>query len=161
MAETYAYCLLKNHFHILLRVREKPLPQHLTGLQDLSGVEKSTNPSKAFSNLFNSYARTINQTYGRTGSLFQRPFGRIEVKSEAYFSWLTHYIHFNPQKHGFCEDFKTWPHSSYQTMLSEKATKIRKTEVLDWFGGKQAFSQYHQTQTGNPDFDAMIGDDSF
>jgi len=93
VADTFAYCLLKNHFHLLIKVKE-----HLPGLQNLEDVLPA---SKAFSNLFNAYTKSINKAYKRSGSLFQKNFRRIEVSSDKYFTRLIHYIHFNPQKHRF------------------------------------------------------------
>ena len=52
IAETYAYCLLRNHFHFLVRIKDE---KDLTGFENLSGL----NPSglgQPFSNLFNAYA---------------------------------------------------------------------------------------------------------
>ena len=128
VADTFAYCLMRNHFHLLVRIKDET---DLTGLGDLSGLPE---PSRAFSNLFNAYARSFNRAYLRTGALFQRPFGRIEVTSEAYFSRLVIYIHQNPQKHSFVADFRDWPYSSYHALLSAKPTHLRRDEVLAWFG---------------------------
>ena len=121
IADTFAYCLMRNHLHLLARIKD------LTGLPDLSGLK---DPSQAFSNLFNAYARAFNKTYQRTGALFQRPFSRIEVTSDAYFSRLVIYIHQNPQKHGFVSDFRDWPHSSYHTFLSAKPTHLKRDDVV-------------------------------
>jgi hypothetical protein len=108
--------------------------------------------SKSFSNLFNAYTKTINQAYERSGSLFQERFKRKEVKSEAYFIRLVHYIHFNPQKHGLIQDFRDWPHSSYESFLSVKPTQLSRDEVLQWFGSKEAYKDFHrQIPTGLSD----------
>lgn len=56
VAETLAYCLLPNHFHLLIRVREPQSPQAVA-------------PSQAFSNWFNAYARAFNRRYGRSSAL--------------------------------------------------------------------------------------------
>jgi len=42
--------------------------------------------SQHFSNFFNAYTKSINKAYGRTGSLFEERFGRIEVTTDAYFT---------------------------------------------------------------------------
>ena len=140
VADTFAYCLLKNHFHFLVRMKEL---SHLTGLGDLSGVGDVKEPSQYFSNLFNAYARSINKAYDRTGSLFQRPFGRIPVTTDAYFTQLVIYIHQNPQRHGLVDDFRDWPYSSYQAIIGSKATKLEREEVLSWFGDKEALNVAH------------------
>jgi REP element-mobilizing transposase RayT len=73
--DTYAYCCLKNHFHVLVRlkpaVEQRPTSAHATASQHLG-------------NLFNAYSKAMNKAYERTGSLFERPFERIEVDSQRY-----------------------------------------------------------------------------
>ena len=136
VCDTFAYCLMKNHFHLLVRVKEN---QTCQVSENLAGQQAS----RQFSNLFNSYAKAINISYQRTGSLFEKPFGRIEIDSDRYFARLVHYIHFNPQKHGFVEDFRDYPFSSYQTMLSTNPTSLCREEVLNWFQGREEFVGLH------------------
>jgi putative transposase len=132
IAETYAYCLMKNHFHLLVRIRPEP---DLPGFKNLAGLDYS----KAFSNLFNAYSKAINNAYQRTGSLFEKPFKRIVVDSDSYFVQLVNYIHHNPQKHGFTVDFRTYPHSSYRTIIKQKVTRLEVNRVLEWFGSHDTF----------------------
>jgi len=136
IADTCVYCLLRNHFHFLVRIKTVEEQETLRVLK----------PSQQFGNLFNAYAKAINKAYNRTGSLFQNPFGRIEVDSDAYFTWLVIYIHQNPQKHGLVDDFRTWPHSSYQTLLSTEPTRLKRDDVLAWFGGVDNFVVLHQQE---------------
>ena len=149
IAETYAYCLMRNHFHFLVRIKDLQDLQDLTGLgrtpgsPDLSGLKK---PSQHFSNFFNAYTRAFNKTYDRTGTLFQRPFGRIAVTSDAYLTWLVVYIHHNPQKHGFVDDFRTWPYSSYHAHLSDKPTRLQRDDVLAWFHGTEGLVMSHRQE---------------
>jgi putative transposase len=134
IADTFAYCLLPNHFHFLVYIKD------LAGLPDLSGLRK---PSQHFSNLFNAYTKAFNKAYDRIGALFQRPFGRIPVTSDAYFIHLVTYIHQNPQKHGLVADFRAWPYSSYHAHLSDKPTRLRRNDVLAWFDGPEGFTMAH------------------
>ena len=136
VADTYAYCLLRNHFHLLVRVKTEEEQETLRVL----------NPSQQFGNLFNAYAKAINKAYNRTGSLFEHPFGRVEVTSDAYLIWLVIYIHQNPQKHGFVDDFRTWPYSSYRTFLSTKPTRLKRGDVLAWFDCVDCFETSHQQE---------------
>ena len=140
VCDTFAYCLMRNHFHILVRVKEL---QNQTSEVFKTSEVSSKAIAQQFSNFFNSYAKSINTTYKRTGSLFQNRFGRIEVDSDRYFAQLIHYIHFNPQKHGFVEDFRQYPYSSYPAIVSEKPTRLCKEEVLKCFQGKDNFVQIH------------------
>jgi len=98
------------------------------------GVSVLTTPSQKFINFLNAYAKSINYTYGRTGSLFQHRFGRIEIASEKHFLHLLAYIHRNPQKHGFVDDFREWSYSSYHAYFSQKASRLKRDVVLAWFG---------------------------
>ncbi len=134
IADTFAYCLLKNHFHILLRIKPE-LAQ--------TNIDKHS-PIQAFSNLFNAYTKAINKAYGRTGKLFQEHFKRIEVTNQHYFANLIFYIHFNPQKHGFVNDFRVWPWSSYSAYISSLPSKVMRDEALQFFGDRQAFTAFHQ-----------------
>ncbi len=89
--ETYAFCLLPNHFHILIRTK----PFHQPGER----AKLKMNPvSAAFRKLFTAYSQAINIQQKRTGSLFQKPFKRLEVRTTQQLANLVHYIHINPQK---------------------------------------------------------------
>jgi hypothetical protein len=105
---------------------------------------RKPDPSRQFSHLFNAYAQSFNKAFGRTGSLFERPFHRREVTSECYIRQLIIYIHHNPQHHEFTSDFKGYPWSSYGTILSEKPTLLCRDAVIDWFDDKTNFVEAHR-----------------
>jgi REP-associated tyrosine transposase len=115
-------------------------------LKTLRVSSKTLRVYQVFSNFFNAYTKAINKAYGRTGSLFEHPFGRIEVTSEAYYSRLIIYIHRNPQKHGFVTDFRDWPYSSYHALLSAKPTHLNREDVLNWFGDLDNLVATHQQE---------------
>ncbi|MBI1882207.1 MAG: hypothetical protein HYR94_28880 [Chloroflexi bacterium] len=108
------------------------------------GLTKSIPYSSQFSNFFNAYTKAFNKAYQRTGSLFEHPFDRIPVTSEAYFVRLIIYIHQNPQRHGLIADFKQWPYSSYRTFASTQPTRLKRDAVLSWFDGPDQFTAQHQ-----------------
>jgi len=138
--ETYAYSLLPNHFHLLVRVKDKVQPIK-TGTKTYLEADKIL--SEAFRRFFTSYAKSINEQQGRTGSLFQKNFKRKLVDSEVYFTQLIYYIHANAQNHGIIDDFKLYPYSSYGRILLDTQSKLFKKEVLEWFGSKDAYIDYH------------------
>jgi REP element-mobilizing transposase RayT len=78
VADTYAYCLLRNHFHVLLRIKREDEVLSIQNSKDKKGIfltnKDHYNPSKSFSNMFNAYSKAINKSYNRTGSLFEKPF---------------------------------------------------------------------------------------
>ena len=118
---TYAYCLLGNHFHLLIRVR--PEEELIPLIKDKPCYWHVSN---GFSSFLQSYTRAMNKVYDRTGALFETPYKRIAVTNDAYFSQLVAYIHFNPIKHGFVKDIDEYPYSSYNTHLSNSKTKLKR-----------------------------------
>jgi putative transposase len=146
-AQTFAFCLLKNHFHVLARIKAKEeiqFPQsHNQSLRVSETLRDYSYPSQKFADFFNAYAKAINKAYSRTGSLFQHPFGRVPITNTSQFFRVVTYIHQNPQKHKFVEDFRDWKYSSYGTILSEKPTRLQRTTVLDWFGGATQYINFH------------------
>ncbi len=73
---------------------------------------------------------------------------------------LVHYIHFNPQKHGFIADFRDYPHSSYKSLLSDRPTRLEREGVLNWFGGRAGFAAIHQTLTDEKAIWALVSEDA-
>ena len=149
VAETYAYSLLRNHFHISVRIKiEEEYFQQISLASKRGEVPatkpKKFNPSQAFSNFFNAYAKAINKGYGRTGSLFEERFGRIPVTNDSYFMNLIFYIHYNPQKHGFVGDFRDWEWTSYHALLGTSETTLKRVEVLNMFDGIKGFEEFHK-----------------
>jgi putative transposase len=132
IAETYAWCLMKNHFHFLVRIKEK----------DLAGTEKL--PHQCFSNLFNAYAKAVNKKYNRHSSLFQRAFKRKLVEDEVYLKRLILYIHNNPVHHRVCEDAISYPWSSYVTCLSEEQNILKQQKAIALFQDLSNFRYMHQ-----------------
>ena len=143
IADTYAYCLMPNHFHLLVRIKtEAELMAEKSDFSQKSDF--SVVPTRAFAALFTAYTKAINKAYGRTGRLFGEHFGRIEVTSERYYTNLIFYIHANPQKHGFADDFRTWPWSSYNALVTDGPTHLCRDVVRDWFGGRVQMDVFHQ-----------------
>lgn len=137
VAETYAWCLMRNHFHLLIQM--SPLQE--------SNLKSSNNRnlvSQSFSNLFNAYTKAFNKRYDRTGSLFEKNFHRIEVSTESYLRHLVVYIHSNPVHHGFCDNLWDYPWSSYGTILSANPTKLQRSQVIGWFDDKGNFVEMHK-----------------
>ncbi|UWY29749.1 transposase [Flavobacterium sp. TR2] len=133
IADVYAYCLLKNHFHIVLRIKNTTdLPEKFK--------EKIHLP---FSNLFNSYSKSINKAYSRTGSLFQEHLQRNRIENEEYLKQLILYVHLNPVKHKFSKDFQSYRHSSYRSYLSDRERSIDRRFVVGLFGDLENFIFCH------------------
>ncbi|WP_235942568.1 transposase [Salinimicrobium oceani] len=126
-----AYCLLKNHFHLVVKTKEE---------------QTEKNISKAFSNLFNAYAEAINKTYHKTGSLFQTRFKRIIITNEDYLRNLLIYIHLNPENHNMIADFRDYKYSSYPIYQTGKSNLIDEAVVLSLFGSAKNFNAVHKAK---------------
>ncbi len=133
VADIHCYCLLPNHFHLLIHTKSSTTSKLIT---------------QAFSNCFNAYTKSINKAYKRTGSLFQERFGRKYIDDESYYTQVIFYIHCNPEKHKLCVDFTKYLYSSYQSLLSDKPTLLMREQVINWFGNKEQFEKFHR---GNQD----------
>ncbi len=142
VAFTYAFCLLRNHFHLLVQILELEDLRRARAFATIDDAQDYV--SLQFANLFSTYTKAINKAYGRSGNLFMRPFKRKRVGSDRYFQQLILYIHHNPQTHGLVTDFRAWPYSSYGILTSERKTVVRRAEVLTWFDGLQPFIVAHQ-----------------
>jgi len=169
IADTYAWCLMKNHFHFLVRIKDEDETGFyvfennssrsvgrwkIVSMEDLpvsagpGRVEKlkKPTPSRQFSHLFNAYTKWFNIRYNRTGSLFKKPFKRKLVESEDYLRRLVYYIHHNPVHHGFSDTIIKYPWTSYLAIVKPHETKLKQEEVIDWFEDLENFKFYHQQE---------------
>lgn len=148
IAATYCYCLMPNHFHVLVQIKqEKALlvffddklkKSEATGFENLSLLI-----SKQFANLFTSYAKAFNKQQSRRGSLFNRPFKYKMIDNENYLMNVVKYIHLNPVHHGFVEDVESWQWTSYHELKGETDTFLNRRQLLDWFDGRKLFEDFH------------------
>lgn len=119
----YAYCLMTNHYHLLLETTQ-------------------ANISKIMHYLNGSYTTYYNIKRKRSGHVFQGRFKSIVVDKDSYFQELSRYIHLNPVKAKIAEQPDAYPWSSYSGYLGKKDL------VLDYDRIKQCLgmdnSQYRQ-----------------
>ena len=149
--KVHAYCLMPNHFHFLIYVKNY---EEVRLLKDFQGVknlpEEKLQPliekkiSKSFANLFSSYAQSFNKLYKRKGSLFIPNMKAKLLPGSSDICKVVHYIHANPVHHGFVKEMGLWKYSSYNAYLSEEKTLLSKMEVLEIFGSLKYFIEYHQ-----------------
>jgi REP element-mobilizing transposase RayT len=157
--DSYAYCLLPNHFHFLVRLKsEDSILETATAVTPylrtvpqgklVSAKEEERDyhavVERQFKRMFTAYAMYFNRKYKRKGNLFYRPFKRVSVKNEVHLQWLVYYIHHNPAKHGVSADFLNYQWSSYQELISKKNTILDREQVWAIFGSKELFLNFHQ-----------------
>ena len=97
----YAWSLLPNHFHLLLRTGREPI-------------------SRVMRRVLTGYAGAFNRRHQRTGHLFQNRFKSVLVEEEPYFLQLVRYIHLNPLRAGVVQqvgDLDNWPWSGHAALM--------------------------------------------
>lgn len=170
VADTYAWVLMGNHFHLLVRIKnadslqlQNP-HQNPQGFQNLEGLEKveglktvEKRITQQFSNLFNAYTKAYNKKYNRTGSLFEHTFRRKLIDSDDYLKQMVLYIHNNPVHHGFCKHPREYPWSSYLTCISIKPTKLHRNAVMGWFDNEANFKTMHNGSVKTEEIDDWLG----
>ncbi len=102
----YAYCILDNHLHILIR----------EGKQNISEIMKR---------IESRYAIYYNKKYERTGHLFQARFPSEPVNDSAYFFTLLRYIHRNPVKALEASTPEEYPYSSWNEYTGHPSNLIK------------------------------------
>jgi REP element-mobilizing transposase RayT len=115
----YAWSLLRNHFHLLLR----------TGHVAISRVMRR---------VLTGYAGAFNRRHLRAGHLFQNRFKSVLVEEDPYFLQLVRYIHLNPIRAGVVqsvEELESWPWSGHATLMGRRTHPWQDTAfVLGHFG---------------------------
>ena len=123
----YAWALLSNHAHLLLRTGTVPL-------------------SRVMARLLSGYAAGFNRRRKRSGHLFQNRYKSIICQEDVYFKDLVRYIHLNPLRARLVPDLSalgTYPWSGHAPLLSKKNCPWQDTEyALSFFGSARAYLQF-------------------
>lgn len=173
IAETYAFCLLKNEFKFLVKIKNPELKKiieinYSDPDKKIINIrnENKYDPSLQFSHFFNSYAQAINKSYNRTGGLFESPFRRELIKDKDDLRNSICKIHLSPQITGLVRDFRYYSFSSYSQIIKgsagtltafkrncgdevpycENAVRVCSLKVgavLDLFGDLESFIEFH------------------
>ena len=97
----HAYCLMDNHYHLLL---ETPDPNLSAGMRQLNGI----------------YTQAFNRQHDRVGHVFQGRYKAILVEKDAHLLELCRYIVLNPVAAGIAAQPEAWPWSSYRGTVNAK-----------------------------------------
>ena len=177
IAETYAYCLLPNHFHLVVRIRRREVLEEVFrnfkstnfskfpnfGKVENSGKVEITDNiieqfiSKQFANLFSCYTQSFNKVNKRRGSLFLKNFRREPIENKAYFLNAVIYTHRNPVHHAFCDRYTDWSYTSFCEIKERNSQMIEVEKLLRMFGGRDSFIDLHE-QSANKFRESLIAD---
>ena len=132
-----AYCLMPNHFHLLVRQKtENAVP-------------------KLLKQLTNAYTLHFNERYSRVGSLMQGRYKAVEVADEELLIHLARHIHLNPLAAVIVKTPEAHRWSSYPDYLGLKADiPAEKDKILSYFPSVGAFKGFHEDQA---DYEKNLG----
>jgi putative transposase len=126
-ARLYAYCLMPNHFHLLLRINSDDFVK------------------KSLQSFLITYTKSINHDQTRVGPLFQGRFQANLIGNDEYLLDCVKYIHLNPVKAGLVTSPREWEYSSYRTYLSRNTkTIVDIYEVYQYFSSIKEFREYSE-----------------
>jgi putative transposase len=111
-----AYCLMKNHVHLLV---ETPQPNLATGMHRVHGL----------------HAQAFNKRHRHTGHVFQGRYGAVPVDKEAQLLAVARYIALNPVEAGLCKEAAEWPWGSHAAVVGGTAPLwLDVARLLAYFG---------------------------
>ena len=120
----HAYCLMDNHYHLLI---ETPDGNLALGMRQLNGV----------------YTQLFNKAHGRTGHLFQGRYKAILIQKDSHLLEVCRYVVLNPVRAKMIEAPETYKWSSYRATAGREAghPSLMTAWVLGQFGGKRAAAE--------------------
>lgn len=139
--DTYAYCLMPNHFHFAIKVKDES--SEVSKTSELYHKEVTN----AIKNWLISYTQAYHKVYLTRGNLYYQKIRRKVITDKDDLLNLIGYIHLNPVHHKFVNRPEEWKYSSYTAFISDKETLIKRSEVLMYFDDKENFQFYHHLNT--------------
>jgi putative transposase len=131
--ETVAYCLMPNHYHLLVCPKVETL-------------------SKLMQPLLLAYTNAYNKRYGRVGGLFQGRFKARYVGKNDYLLQLSRYIHLNPVRAGLVKKAGDWEFSSLRDYLGlRKGSKVKSGIIMEQFQTPEAYEEFVEEGIKEPE----------
>lgn len=124
--EIITYCLMSNHFHLIIKTDTEPLKNFM-------------------SRIISMYARYFNKKYHYVGHLFEKSYFSAIIKTDAQLLETSKYIHLNPVRAKIVEFPEQYKWSSYGVFIGEKESKIiNPNYILNYFDFKRKFESYRK-----------------
>ena len=149
----WAYCLMNNHYHVLLQTSR---PHLSLGMRELNGI----------------YAQNFNRRHGRVGHVFQGRYRALLVDRDSYLLEVSRYIMLNPVRARLCRNVDDWKWSSYRAIMGRALApaELEVDAILERFANdrqvaRRAFGRFVAEGLGAhapPDrLQLYVGDDPF
>ncbi|MBI3061933.1 MAG: transposase [Deltaproteobacteria bacterium] len=121
----YAYCLMENHYHLVIETSEGNLSK---GMRHLNGV----------------YTQVSNRRHKRVGHLFQGRYKAILIDKDSYWLEVSRYVVLNPVRAGMVKEPGGWPWSSYSATVGEKSAPewLKVDHLLALFAQKRGIARH-------------------
>lgn len=130
IVDIVCYCLMPNHFHLLVKQLQEG------GITEL------------MRKLLLSATKYRNTKYSHQGSLFQVPFKAVHIETDEQLIHVSRYIHLNPLVSLLVKDLKFYPWSSYLDYIGmPNNTLIKKEEILNFFKSPKDYEKFVLDQT--------------
>ncbi len=124
LVDIIAYCLMPNHYHLLVHLKVDDLPSIMQPFAL-------------------SYTKAINKRCRRVGALFQGRFKAVLVDRDEYLVHLSRYIHLNPVMAGLAPRAEDWEFSSYRDYIGLRRGALPVPAiVLDQFSSPEAYRAF-------------------
>lgn len=129
------YCLMRNHFHLLLYQKSEGAMSSL-----MRGI-------------MTSYSRYFNKKYGLSGALFESRYKAARISSNSYLTHVSRYIHLNPRS------WRTYPYSSIQEYFIGKPEWLKPQRVINLFGSLPIYADFLDDYVGYKESLEIIKDE--
>lgn len=127
--EIACYCLMPNHFHLLIKQ-----------IKD-GGIQEFANK------ISNSYTKYFNTKYKRVGPLFQGAFKAVAIETDEQLIHLSRYIHLNPYVSELTKNLETFPYSSYKDFIKITKNELCNPEhILQFFKDTKDYKEFVRDQ---------------
>lgn len=127
LVDIICYCLMPNHFHLLIRQRQS------------NGI------SAFLGNISNSYTKYFNAKYKRSGSLLQGTFKSVAIESDEQLIHVSRYVHLNPIVSRICPNINLYKWSSYhEYKYGQRFCEV--SEILSFFNSTSTYESFLEDQ---------------
>ena len=134
-----AYCLMPNHYHLMLRQEGEAPVSHF--------MQRVTT----------AYVQALNREQGRRGPLFEGRFCHAHLEDDGYFVHLCRYIHLNPVQAGLCAEPGEWVFSNYREFVGERqGTLVDRAFVAEYWPRPGEYARFVRDWVGTPQWEARL-----
>ncbi len=141
-ATVLAYCLMPNHYHMLITLRTDDFAERMQRFGT-------------------SFTKAVNSRFRRTGVLFEGRFKAIHVDDDSYLLHLTRYLHLNPVVANLVGTAEDWEFSSYCEYIGRRSGTLPQPEkILAVFGDSQRYRHFVESRlsVGVPEISHLMFD---